>query len=450
MGFIPWDNPDNIVSQETEKAVETAVGAVCLPVLFLLSVPCNVLNMAVFWKQGLSERINLCLFCLSLVDFLHVLNRFVVNVDRLRPPFTEDTGPVFEFIIQHKLIGLRSFTWLSGFISMLIACERCLCVVSPLRSQTILKTRTTAVLLAMGTVLIMPGSFLIGLRWGLACVFDPDTNTTSKNIYTGKFYAQNKEHLDVLTFFVATLQPFTYVTVVLATTIVTSVKLKKMASWREKTSSGVLSSREVALTRTLIAVSVLYLVCSVPMIASGVGAMFVPGYSFNGKYYNIAHLLISLLELGSFVNATFNFFVYWSMGSRFRDTLSELTRCVFWYGGGSHCFAVDDRAGHTALLLMTGRVTLLCCRRGGSHCFAVVGSHCFAVDDRAGHTALLSSGHTALLLTTGRRSVQTSTVRIRNSAVRNAGWVTQRHEGIHKDLLDGDRDDIPQADPNSL
>ncbi|XP_076460134.1 uncharacterized protein LOC143293112 [Babylonia areolata] len=327
MGFIPWDNPDNIVSQETEKAVETAVGAVCLPVLFLLSVPCNVLNMAVFWKQGLSERINLCLFCLSLVDFLHVLNRFVVNVDRLRPPFTEDIGPVFEFIVNNRLVGFRTFTVLSGFYSMLIACERCLCVVSPLRSQTILKTRTTAVLLAMGTVLIMPGSFLVALRWGLACVFDPDTNTTTKIIYTSQFYAQNREHLDVLTFLVATLQPFTHVTVVLSTTIVTSVKLKKMASWREKTSSCVLSSREVALTRTLIAVSVLYLACSVPTIVAGTAVLVLPDFSLSGRYYNFGRLCLTMLELGSIINATFNFFVYWSMGSRFRDTLHQVTGC---------------------------------------------------------------------------------------------------------------------------
>ncbi|XP_076458590.1 uncharacterized protein LOC143292290 [Babylonia areolata] len=272
MGFIPWDNPENIISQETEKVVDTVVGAICLPVLFLISVPCNLLNMLVFWTQGLKERINLCLFHLSFVDFVHMLNSFLFNFERIRLPFsiTVEFGPAMEFIVDHGLIGVvRGFTWISGCVSMLIASERCLCVVSPLRSQTFLKTTTTAAVLSLATVLILTGAVMIGLRWSLICVWDPATNTTSTTIYTSDFYKQNKAHMDVLTFFVIALQIFVYVIVVTATTIVTSVKLKKMAAWREKSSSSTLSSREVALTRMLIAVSILYVICSVPSIISG-------------------------------------------------------------------------------------------------------------------------------------------------------------------------------------
>ncbi|XP_076458588.1 uncharacterized protein LOC143292287 [Babylonia areolata] len=272
MGFIPWDNPENIISQETEKVVDTVVGAICLPVLFLISVPCNLLNMLVFWMQGLKERINLCLFYLSFVDFVHMLNSFLFNFERIRLPFsiTVEFGPVMEFIVDHGLIGfVRGFTWISGCVSMLIASERCLCVVSPLRSQTFLKTTTTAAVLSLATVLILTGSLMIGLRWSLICVWDTATNTTSIVIYTSTFFRQYEAHLDVLTFFLTTLQLFFYVTVVTATTIVTSVKLKKMAAWRKQTSSSTLSSREVALTRMLIAVSILYVICSVPSIATG-------------------------------------------------------------------------------------------------------------------------------------------------------------------------------------
>ncbi|XP_076458497.1 uncharacterized protein LOC143292199 [Babylonia areolata] len=325
--FVPWDNPDNLISQETEKAVDTAVGAVCLPVLFLLSVPCNVLNMAVFWKQGLSERINLCLFCLSLVDFLHMVNSFFVNVDRLYPPFIEPIGPVLQFIIQHNLVGFRGFTWLSGYISMLIACERCLCVVSPLRSHAVLKTRTTVVVVLVGAVLILAGSLTIGLRWSLICVRDPLTNTTSRLVFTSQFYEDNKAYLDVLTFVIGSPQLLTYVTVVSATTAVTSVKLKKMMTWREQTSSASLSSREVALTRTLIVISVLYVVCSIPTIIAGISVMFVSEISFHGRYYNFSNLLVSLIELASFINATFNFFVYCWLGTKYRETLRDLLRC---------------------------------------------------------------------------------------------------------------------------
>lgn len=34
--FVPWDNPDNLVSRKVEQAVDTAVAVVFLPVLFLI------------------------------------------------------------------------------------------------------------------------------------------------------------------------------------------------------------------------------------------------------------------------------------------------------------------------------------------------------------------------------------------------------------------------------
>ncbi|XP_076467219.1 uncharacterized protein LOC143298286 [Babylonia areolata] len=328
-GFVPWDNPDNIVSEAVEQAVDTAVGGVCLPLLFLLSAPTNVLNMLVFWRQGLRERINLCLFYLSLVDLLHMLHAFFCNVDRLYMGLTQAGrfGPVFQFLADHRLLGLRSLTWLSGFLSMFIACERCLCVVSPLKSQTVLSTRTTCYVLAFTTLFCLTGFAFQSMRWSLVCVFDPRTNITLKALRTSRFYTRYQSHLNVLTFSFATVQPLIYVTVIVTTTIVTSVKLRKMAAWRERTSSSSLSSREMLLTRMLIAASVLYIVCAVPTTVIGVSVNFLPHVSLDGRNYNLIALLFSFYKLASYINATFNFFIYCSLGTKYRSTLRELFTC---------------------------------------------------------------------------------------------------------------------------
>ncbi|KAL8579583.1 hypothetical protein ACOMHN_025536 [Nucella lapillus] len=296
--------------------------------------------MAVFWRQGLGERINLCLFYLSLIDLLHMINNFLFNVDRFYNSFvqTEEFGPLLEFIVHHRLVGLRGLSSLSGFISMVIACERCLCVVSPLRSQTMLKTQTTAALLAVGTAVIMAAFFVLGLRWDLVCVFDPETNATSQALYNSQFYIRNRAQMNVLSFFAGTVQSLIYVSIVLGTTAVTSVKLRAMMAWRGEQSSCKLSSRQVALTRSLIALSVLYITCSTPIFVIGVGVALVPDLSLSGRYYNLANLLISLFKLTSFVNATFNFFVFFSLGSKYRDTLKTLFCC---------CHPVQDPAKET-------------------------------------------------------------------------------------------------------
>ena len=86
--FIPWDNPDNIISFQTENLVRRLKDVLFLPILFLIGGPANVINMAVFYKQGLKERINVCLFALSLADELYLANSMLWYGEQLYFQFT--------------------------------------------------------------------------------------------------------------------------------------------------------------------------------------------------------------------------------------------------------------------------------------------------------------------------------------------------------------------------
>ena len=50
--FIPWDNPDNIITFETFSAVENAFTCYFNPLIFCFSIPANILNCIVFSLQG--------------------------------------------------------------------------------------------------------------------------------------------------------------------------------------------------------------------------------------------------------------------------------------------------------------------------------------------------------------------------------------------------------------
>ena len=86
--FVPWDNPDNIVSFEVEDLIRRLKDVVSLPILFLIGGPANVINMAVFKRQGLKERINVCLFALSLADGLYLANNMLLYGEQLYIQFT--------------------------------------------------------------------------------------------------------------------------------------------------------------------------------------------------------------------------------------------------------------------------------------------------------------------------------------------------------------------------
>mgnify|MGYP006288410613 CR=1 FL=1 len=60
--LIPCDNPRNVVSPFVAEMVDLVVYVGIFPVLVTCGVITNVINMAVFARQGLSDRIHLCLF----------------------------------------------------------------------------------------------------------------------------------------------------------------------------------------------------------------------------------------------------------------------------------------------------------------------------------------------------------------------------------------------------
>ena len=284
--------------------------------------------MMVFTKQSLKERINLCLFFQSLADLVFMTVNVAMYSDTLYLELTGGAsrgGPLLQFFTGTHLLVLYGFSWASGFMTTMIACERCFCVVSPLRSQNILKTKSTLVVVLVAFFLIVGGFFVISMRWSVTCVFDSRTNSSSLQVYPGTFYLRNKEFVDTLDGVVyGIVIPGTFLVTIIVATVVTVNKLKQMASWREKASSAAVSVRDVALTRMLIGCSVLFIVCTVPAVVFRVLILFVPEMSLGGRYRNMFRFITSVTELCAFVNSSFNFFIYYTMGSRYRATLGAL------------------------------------------------------------------------------------------------------------------------------
>lgn len=50
--FVPWDNPDNVITFETFAAVEDILICYFNPLVFCIGITTNVLNCVVFSRQG--------------------------------------------------------------------------------------------------------------------------------------------------------------------------------------------------------------------------------------------------------------------------------------------------------------------------------------------------------------------------------------------------------------
>ena len=51
---------------------------------------------------------------------------------------------------------------------------------------------------------------------------------------------------------------------------------------------------------------------------------FVPELNTGRRYHNTYLLLAWLIEITSYINSSFNIFIYYSMGSRYRETMKAL------------------------------------------------------------------------------------------------------------------------------
>ena len=335
MEFLPWDNPDNIVSAEVEH-IARRVKDNMLFFLFLIGGPANVINLAVFYNQGLKERVNLCLFALSLADEIFLVQSMCFFGEQIHLQFTtkEIFGPMMRFMVNNNLVGFFGFSWVSQILSAIIASERCLCVLAPLRSQTLLRTRTMAVIIVVVFLVAVGFYFVMATRYRIACIFVPGTGTTW-SIVPSEFYRNHETLINYLDGFVYGAGiPVVMVTVVVATTIITAVKIRQAATWRAVTSSArdssssssssSISPQELALTKMLIGIAVLFIVCVFPLALFRFVCLFLPELNIGRRYHNLFTTSLSVLEALSYVNATFNIFVYYTIGSRYRETFWAL------------------------------------------------------------------------------------------------------------------------------
>ena len=150
-----------------------------------------------------------------------------------------------------------------------------------------------------------------------------------------RFYRDNKIAMDILRRLVySTVLTMLFFTTIAVTTIITAVRLRRVVQWRQMSTSSVSGSmtssvKEIALTKTLVATSVLFIVCLAPTIMFQIASFVEPEFYFTGRYYNLAYLLSNVMLFFRASNSSFNFFIYYNMSTRYRETLRDIFRlCV--------------------------------------------------------------------------------------------------------------------------
>ena len=150
-----------------------------------------------------------------------------------------------------------------------------------------------------------------------------------------RFYRDNKIAMDILLRLVySTILNMLFFITIAVTTIITAIRLRRVVQWRQSSTSSASVSmtscvKEITLTKTLVATSVLFIVCVAPTVVFHIASFVEPEFYFTGRYYNLAYLLTNVMLFFRVSNSSFNFFIYYNMSTRYRETLRDIFRlCV--------------------------------------------------------------------------------------------------------------------------
>ena len=323
---VPWNNPNNIITFEAQNLFERIKATVIAPILFLIGFPANCINMAVFYKQGLKERINMCLFSLAVIDIITLTMVFTFHAERIYTQFTsgERIGVVYRFAVNNNLIGLFGFAYGMMFLSAIISTERCICILFPMRAQRCIPTKALAVVIVVSVVVLLFARFAVTAMYRVTCFYEMSMQRVSWQIYVNDYYIRNKDLVTGLNgvffgFFMTIGCP----SVVLVTTTISAVKLHQIVRWRSQSSSS-MSSKEIGVTKMLIALSIEFFILSIPVIILRIVPVFEPRLSPGDELANFFNLLVGVCEIFSNISSSVNLLVYYTTGRRFRETLHSM------------------------------------------------------------------------------------------------------------------------------
>ncbi|XP_025097635.1 uncharacterized protein LOC112565949 [Pomacea canaliculata] len=276
---------------------------------------------------------NLCLFVLALIDIVYLLYCMIFTVAYWMRIFDPALGEEFYqktlFYAGGVCSGLRET---STSVSVLIAVERCVCVVFPLRANSFMTTRTMGILLAAIVVGMQLAFIMTPLKRYVFPVYDNTTGMTMWKVARSATWQDNEALLlyDTVddTIMLITF-PFVMFILVSGATAITVVKLRAAMSWRLKKSSVRSEARvsQVALTRMLVLASYIFVASKVPVITVSMARLIYSEFSTFGKQYNAFKLFDLIVNFLPYAHCAVSFFVYYSMSSRFRSELRVLCGC---------------------------------------------------------------------------------------------------------------------------
>ncbi|CAD6192215.1 unnamed protein product [Caenorhabditis auriculariae] len=335
---------DNITEHEHDQQSIDMVfwsNVAVLPVIALIGLCCNLLNVAILTSNRAARRIPswTLLLALAVCDCLFLVFA-TLDVTPLSIPSLA-FSPSFNHFFSHVVLYIRTLasTFYKSSVLIVLAfnVERYICVVYPLRSHRICTNRTSRNAICAAIAI----SFLCSLQWPLAyevrhCNL-PGSNeyyyvillTTNQAL---KFYYRTMDYVSLFGFNVLPILGLLYMNCRIIFTLRRVVDEDSRRDEETKLADGALVQQESSSSRTLNANAMLFAVVIMLLICVGPQAPARLLFDIYGQYHPKAIVYTCLTQQLVFLNASLNFCLYCVVSKRYRtlmrQTLKRLIRKI--------------------------------------------------------------------------------------------------------------------------
>ncbi|CAL1545316.1 unnamed protein product [Lymnaea stagnalis] len=316
-----------LISDELCQLILTINIASISPVLSLIGLGGNIINIIVFMSQDFHDTVNISLLALAVSDTGTVLNNFIIDI--LNNPILVHSEIFIdpqEFQTAIAGLPIASFSRIASWITAYITFERCLCVVVPLRVKRLVTPKLVVFIMVSIYVMmfatIIPEYMTFYLDWK----YFPDRNKTMIGMVPRK-YSQAARGI---TFTIITFSQFLSIPLIILFTVILTAKLRQKSKWRVKTTSGAdralknMNKKDSKVIKMITAIAVIHILCYFPAYIDLLIVITVVEFYILGHYKNSFLVAFSFSNVFEAVNSSLSIFLYYRMSTKYRRTFNNI------------------------------------------------------------------------------------------------------------------------------
>ncbi|KAK3802287.1 hypothetical protein RRG08_016678 [Elysia crispata] len=288
----------------------------------------NIINILVFYKMGLSSASNINLFLLAIADAFSISAILLISFQDIYEDshLPMNMGDV-ALLTSH---AFYFFSAMCSWITTVISMERTCCIIYPMKVKQIFTPRNICAMITAMVIYQIATGLPKSLATGLTTTTSPLTNKTITIFDFRKLDRYMYTTSQFISFSVPNLICFI---IALVATIFFIVNFKQSRQLR-KTMSGSgeksdkMSDKDARLIRLVILICIIYIVGTAPN--TGVFLVQTTYRPLNradpylGNFYRALNVITNLFQATA---SSVNIFVYFGMGSKFKETFEEIFLC---------------------------------------------------------------------------------------------------------------------------